>query len=433
MTERVSWLRRTRLAADFASDAALARAISARGATVDQWGRNSRAPSWRWIAPLAAALRLSPSEVVVGLWEEAPGELCDCGCGGDKVFPSNPDARRLLIHLPCVKCGRPRLLQQSDSHPRLCNAHHQPVGERVARTTFSCVGYDDHGVTRHARTCRRKAQFTPGKIAAHTKVQKRRQGAQPFFLGEATGTFRSRECATVARVLALMDQHIYAHTKKRVRSPVGRVKALQVHVIGEDLSPVPAWEEIRPGFAQAVRSEEGRSRPRPGRVMSQIDRHTTSKAIIVAKWANGAPSGIAITLCLLPNCRKVVLGECGEGRSPTWHLPCQQEWSRTREMRHWKSELVRGHKRPQPLPAAEPWRPVELENLRRDFAWAIQHYLGDPERYSYRQIAERERFSFSTVRDAIKSITDRLPEPALVPRVFRHHIEFLLEAISART
>lgn len=433
MTERVSWLRRTRIAADFASDAALARAISAKGATVDQWGRSSRTPSWCWIEPLASALRLSPSEVVVGLWEETPGDPCDCGCGGEKVFPLNPSARRLLIRLPCVKCGRPRLLQQSDSHPRLCNAHHQTVGERVARTTFSCVGYHDHGTIRHAHRCRREARFTPGEISAHMKAEKGRQGPQPFFLREATGTFRSRECATAVRVLAMMDQQLYEHTKKRVRSPAGRIKALQVHVIGEDLSPVPAWEEIRPGFAQAVRSEEGRSRPRPGRVMSEIDRHTTSKAIIAAKWATGAPSSIAISLCLLPDCRKVVLTGRQEGRSPTWHLPCRQEWSRTREMRHWKSELVRGHKRPQPLPAAEPWRPVELDNLRRDFAWAIQHYLGDPDRYSYRQIAERERFSFSTVRDAIKGITDRLPEPELVPRVFRQHIEFLLEAISART
>ena len=102
-------------------------------------------------------------------------------------------------------------------------------------------------------------------------------------------------------------------------------------------------------------------------------------------------------------------------------------------MRHWKSALLRGRRRAQPVPAAVPWRPVELQNLRRDFAWAIQHYLGDPERYSYRQIAERERLSFSTVRDAIKGVNERLPEPELVPRTFRHHIEFLLEAMAAQT
>ena len=433
MTVAVSWLREARLAADITSDAALARAISVRGATVDQWGRNSRTPSWRWIEPLADALRLSPSEVVVGLWEETPGEACECGCGGEKVFPSNPCAQRLLIRLPCVKCGRLRLLQQSDSHPRFCRTH-LTVRKRVARITFNCVGYDDHGVTRHAHTCRRKARFTPGKIAAHTRVQKSRRSAQPFFLDKPTQAFRCRDCAAASRVVAMLDQQLYEHTKKRVRSPAGRVKAFQAEVVSEDLRPVPAWEDIRPGFAQSVRSEEGRSRRRPGRVMTPIDRRTTSKTIIVAKWSTGAPSSIAIGLCLLPDCRKIVLTERrSPARAASWHLHCHQEWSRTRGMRHWKSALLRGRRRAQPVPAAVPWRPVELQNLRRDFAWAIQHYLGDPERYSYRQIAERERLSFSTVRDAIKGVNERLPEPELVPRTFRHHIEFLLEAMAAQT
>ena len=73
----VGWLREKRLAAGFGTDAELARAIDASAVLIHFWVHGKRTPTSRYIEPLAAALGVTPPEIVAAL--SIPQRRCpDC-------------------------------------------------------------------------------------------------------------------------------------------------------------------------------------------------------------------------------------------------------------------------------------------------------------------------------------------------------------------
>lgn len=157
--------------------------------------------------------------------------------------------------------------------------------------------------------------------------------------------------------------------------------------------------------------------------MSEDGRRAHAQGIILHHWSRlGNLPLVVVSLCVF--CGKLRFSrESERGNRGDWHQRCLSEWLGTPAGRRYASRRVRRLEAGlMPHPPAGPGRPPTRENLRRHFAWAIVHHLGG---WSYREIAEREGVHFTTVRGAISYIMERLPEPELVRKDFRHHVQFL--------
>ena len=143
-----SWFCRTRRGAGFRTVAGLAQELGVPKITVFQWewGSAHRPPSnrpqWEQMLRLKDSLHVQLGELVGHLWGEKVEDPCPCGCGGRKTFPTSQTTHKLLIKLPCAKCGVQRTYPQGkrDRHRKLCPT----CASSVERIEFTCIGYQDH-------------------------------------------------------------------------------------------------------------------------------------------------------------------------------------------------------------------------------------------------------------------------------------------------
>ena len=206
-----SWFYNARLRAGFPNAALLAQRLGVPKGTVYQWERGSAAPSPSFRPParlmpqIADALKVPLPEAIEALWKEKVGDPCPCGCGGKKVFPDPdqfPGARALVIELPCAnaKCGRKRIYKRwkKSRHRKLCST----CATAVERIEFTCVGYQDHNATLHARTCPRTMRLRP--CDANARQLLKDNGLESRFDVSAK-TYQCNRCASTERLLANKD------------------------------------------------------------------------------------------------------------------------------------------------------------------------------------------------------------------------------------
>ena len=150
---------------DLKNLALLTQQLNIPKSTVYQWQRGRGRPPWRLMRQIADVLGVPLPEAVEVLWKETVGARCRCGCGGTKVFPEEcPEARTLAIEIPCAKCGLKRIHKRwkKSRHRKLCLR----CAASVERIEFTCVGYQNHDVTRHTQTCPQTMLLHPNDVSS---------------------------------------------------------------------------------------------------------------------------------------------------------------------------------------------------------------------------------------------------------------------------
>ena len=397
--------------AGFNTVRSLAEQLGVALSQVVEWGRGRQRPMWRHVAKLADALGVSVEEVVTGIWGESLGDPCSCGCGGKKIFPTDPTSRKLLIEVPCAACKKKRTHIQGNQrfHFKLCPAC-AGRARRGKRVRFECVGYNDHHTRRWAKQCPRRIEVLPYQIRQRQKQYetlryrdqqeelrfKRRQHA---FIDEPKKKLRCGRCASAAMVVALTEKRVEAVTKRPIKSRSWRTGMLSKHV-----------REINPNFVKC--STHAPKNPQ----RSEAARRSLTISNIIKGWSKEElPQSVRLGICLV--CGKITFST---KRPSKFHRVCWREWVKTPEGLIYQG--TKSHK--PPLQRMGPGRPRSEDNLRVHLFRAIQHYLA---KQSFDEIAA------GTTREAVKLSVDSLiadlPRLDVLPNKFRWRrlVELLLE------
>ena len=267
---------------------------------------------------LAEALGVKLTEVITALWHESIGDPCPCGCGGTKIAPDTPRARKLLIEIPCANCGKSRTRKQGNWRFHIDQCRKCIWGAVL----FRCVGVDDHGRQDWAKTCPHPHELLllPFEVREYQKAQKPPHGPfnlQPRFIDEANRTLRCPRCAHAAMIKAVTDARIYttiANTSEvgraeRIRSRKKRVELLSRHI-----------REINPAFIKAGGAAAGEFKTR---LRSGEARRNIAISNVVKGWTK-PPMSTRMWLCVL--CDKLTFDT---KRPSKFHRPCYLAWLKT--------------------------------------------------------------------------------------------------------
>ena len=140
------------------------------------------------------------------------------------------------------------------------------------------------------------------------------------------------------------------------------------------------------------------------------------------------PKGIRFGICIL--CKKLTITK--QSDNPRFHWACHNEWEGTPEGRQFQSLRVRGQEVSEAsLAPSKRGRPERYSddnagnNLATAYRWAIQHLL---EKTPFRQIEKENGVLFSTVRNQIRALIKKLPDPKLLASQFQPTVRALLAA-----
>lgn len=130
------WLRRERESAGHPTAASFRRAISLGRGPIEDYERGIRVPTYKHVVATAGGLAANLADAVAGLWGEAAGDPCGCGCGGFKVLPDDEDptlgvrarrqraddAQALRVRRVCrgEGCTNVTTYLQTEAHTPLC-------------------------------------------------------------------------------------------------------------------------------------------------------------------------------------------------------------------------------------------------------------------------------------------------------------------------
>lgn len=413
------WLTQARLAAGFANRRELAERIGATQHDLQSWEEYGKNPTWKRIEPLAAALGVTINDVLGALWGEVIDGLCRCGCGGRLAAPNKTSAWHLVVTLSCADCGAPRIYDRpgADKHSRRCGDCGRRAGSRtrrVERMRVSCVGYEDHGVTVHAKRCPGSLDLLPSEISRRQEMYSVARGStrlaqqrQRAFIDRATHTFRCGRCSTGSMMILRFEDRIRKTvTSERIRS--GTQRRALIKDYAEDIGLV---------------SPNPRGRPKGSHLVTEHSSLAASRGQIVAAVRPGGRARRRLVgICEL--CGKLTISNAN--RPVRTHGPCFRQWVATPAGKRW----TRGWRRrgsPGALAPRARGRPENTDSLTRHFAWAILHHLGGQ---SVRAIAAEAGVSPTAVHKAVAKVVERLPSLDIVPAVNRLSVELLTAATS---
>jgi hypothetical protein len=413
-----SWLQRTRVRMGFPTTAALALAAGISNKRVLSWETDGRRPTWGHIRTLATLLNVTEEEAVAGLWPERVGDRCECGCGNRKVLPTAATAMMLAVELKCPNCGRMKPVSETASrnlyrHRANCRAC-SGLNRRSDRQTFTCVGYQDHGVVRHASSCLGTRTLSPGRIGSYKRAaitrQRRPRGRGTYspavwdkpFLNEETGKFRCARCARGSMAIAKQEMMLKTVTSERIRSKKQRRELMS------EFSAI-----INPRFHNSI--GEARRRmiaKKKTEGLTHRQRTADSHSQFVRAWsADALPVTVTVALCA--SCKKLLIFD--SDRTHAWHPSCFQSWLNTLEGRRFLKDRTR---RPSQREAIEfkskivrQGRLVADDVVKRHFSWAVQHLIG---RVPLSEIARRQDKSRQAIQLGIDRIVQALPESGLL-------------------
>lgn len=380
--------------------------------TVRRWARNEFPPRWRHIIALADRFDRNPIELALQLWNDKLGDPCPCGCGGTQVLfaacgcnrGDHDGLTRFPTSQPCVDCGAERFHHYNNPSYQSCRSC--KYGNR--RTLeYTCVGYDFFGRVRHAKTCERSKMMPPGDITASRRAQERstskRFGKGLFkpgkwdrwFADPETQTYRCGACSLGSMSLAARKEQVKIVTAERIRTPADLREAQSArHTM---------WWADNPDHAAKIAN---RRRP----PLSPEGRRSLSRGMILSNWSGTTEADLP-NIIARPcyTCHTLILyPESGAERLKTGMPRCHRG---CRKGSRWAYQRRLGRPR--------------RDDLRRDFAWALQHHVGG---MSLRQIARNWDKDVGAVKRAVDAIMLMLPSPNIVQGKFRLHIELLWEA-----
>lgn len=415
-----SWFYKARLRAGFRNAASLAERLGVPKGTVYQWERGSADPGpsyrppWRIMPQLAAILNATLPELVEALWRETIGDPCPCGCGGRKALPDSTTAHKLVVKLPCAECGKERFYPQGkrDRHRKFCGEHH------VQRIAFTCIGYQDHDATRHALKCRGTIYLRPSDVNARLRLKERFPNSR-FSLD--TPSYQCNRCGSTERLIAAQGEMLREIETKETGSKKSQVKTRKREDRLELFQKHRHRLKLRRGFTREEQ-ERGRQRHADNAAMGRRYPKKT-KANLIRRWSGlNLPKEVRFGQCIV--CDKLVMTFSDVAK---FHRRCHQEWEGTEKGRHFQSLKVRGEKVSLPAGKSGPGRRVTEESLKRSYSWAVEYYLGEK---SLRDIAKENGVHFTSVRERIDFIIEKLPDPELSGSRFRRAIQLLLNAAS---
>jgi DNA-binding XRE family transcriptional regulator len=198
---------------DLKNLALLTQRIGVPKSTVYQWQRGRGRPPWRLMPQIADILTVPLPHLVEALWKENVGDPCPCGCGGKKIFPEFPEARTLAIEIPCAKCGAKRIHKRwkQSRHRKLCPT----CATTVERIEFTCVGYQDHNASLHARTCPRTMRLRPSDVNARQRLK---DNGLKLRFDVSSREYQCNSCAGAERLLANKERENYGPWSKNFRT-----------------------------------------------------------------------------------------------------------------------------------------------------------------------------------------------------------------------
>lgn len=401
-----SWFCRTRRSNGFRTVAELAQKLAIPKTTVYQWEHGSErhppsnCPAWNYMPKLADIFGVPLEELVERLWGEKVGDPCPCGCGGRKTFPTSQTTHKLLIKLPCAKCGTERIYPQGkrDRHRKLCLT----CGKSVERIEFTCVGYQDHNAShRHANGCPKKIQLRPSDVNARLRLKKQFPNSR---FDVASRTYQCNRCAGAGRLLAWQEEALQGFLGKkyleRIRSRQDRIRLLRDNYrrISPNFKPTrEAQEKGRRRYAENA----ARGKRYPKKTIANLRRH----------WGgDNLPKRMRLGICIV--CNQFIPSM--NSRDPHFHGPCHREWERTPEGRRYQSLKIRGKEAS--LAAPRRGCPVDKDALIAVYYWTVQSFAAGK---SFRQIAKESNVDHTTVGDRVFWLLSRTPDPNLVEARFR--------------
>jgi hypothetical protein len=352
---------------------------------------------------------------------------CACGCG-QTVKPGrtflrwhhlrNCSRRILPLLRECADCGA-QFKPLSSDH-RFCSKTCAGNAKRVSRQTFTCVGYLDYGVVRHAKRCRQTLELAPNEIRARQKGIEKwtnspwrsirnmelKSKRQPAFIDESRAILRCGFCSMGSMTVRSLDSQLRNKLGDLIRSPKDRREALAA-----------GYKYLSPNWSPSL-GPGGNDGP-----LALEHRRRIAKSNIVRKWTV-RPMAIRVAIC--EGCEMLTISQRLR-TSGRWHGSCWRDWKRSPAGRRWL--VAPGDRREQLPRRRRRGRPYDEANLLRDFQWAILHYLGGQ---SFREIGAREGLAHKNVIKAVRSICSLLPDPDHVPRRYRVHVEALQAAKSVQ-
>lgn len=281
--------------------------------------------------------------------------------------------------------------------------------ERTARATvtLSCRGFSApwDGAPRPCsntlRTTRSRAS-----IRAHARL-----------------TDGSYVCRTCAARKALCRRAVVVFEELR---SAGRSRGLRLNSYAAArrvLSEYMRWQTpegfIEGGRRARAEGRTGRRKPGPARV---------SAGAMLKQWQEPSDGPLVVRLCEDPSCQRIVLAAARDLRrrqiqgatAPVYHKPCRDRLlSPCAGENHFRVA-------PNHWPQLRLGRPIEAENLYRNFRWAVLNRVGG---VPMSQLAVEANVGKSTVDSGIKTLMKMLPSAEIANARLRKYLTALADGL----
>ncbi len=245
---------------------------------------------------------------------------------------------------------------------------------------------------------------------------------------EKAGTFLSRQCAGLQSVITTKFERL-RRLGYRPRSEAEFWEDVGIHMRSAGPEPWRRQMSNAAGLIEARRNGLGGGRG-----------SSLGKSLMAAAW-EGRVAHVEIVQCL--SCDKLLMmATAGTAKPKYFHRACWEEILRTDDGRAWARERDRLHRTGRsaatirrmigewpPLPTRRPGRRRDPAAIKRNFGWAVRHYLGGLE---MRQIAEDEDVDPSEVSHRVHDILQLLPDPELVYQRFAKYVVALRASAATR-
>jgi len=323
------------------------------------------------------------------------------------------------------RANRERILARRQEFKRgnaEAGTHGRPLSPRVA---FQCVGYDDHGVNRHANRCVGTVSLTAGEIREQESEYDKKAGSrtswgkgqyaplswQRGFLDEETGTWRCGRCAMGSFATTQLELRLRDITQTTESIRTGK----QRRMIAKEWADVLIPRDAESSKVGSRRTHETVS----GKRVSERNRLARAAGALVTAWSRDPLPALTIDMCVF--CDRLVISTQSGARC---HKRCLGEWASTPAGRCHAQRCRNGEGEPYPFATLARRRgaPRSPDTLKRYFAWAVRKNLGGE---SLREIARQQQMNFETVRDGVAYILNHLPAPDLVEKRHRTRIELM--------
>jgi hypothetical protein len=254
------------------------------------------------------------------------------------------------------------------------------------------------------------------------RAQRRKETRAPNSLFDAASKeYQSPGCASAGRLLSLREKKLTTYlAKKNPHQNMVKIRSRK------------QWRELlRTNSSQM----NPKFKPNPEALAKRkhaIVAPGVTRAHLIYWWSRppkDLPTFVRFGLCINKNCGKVAITL---NEIPKRHWRCYHAWMRTPEGKSLKS-LIRQGLNPI-LPQQQLGLRVKVpseglsgteNSLKISFSWAIQYYLAGK---SYQTIGKENNVDWTSVRERIASLIEKLPEPDLLQKRWQRAVIFLLEA-----